>query len=230
MSDSFSGDSYKIYSCKLNDFTFISKKLVMELLKTDDSGAKDFFSIYFDKYDIIHKLGHILRIECGIDRRDMNKGAEEEYYANLFAIKYFQYKKEKVFLKNLEKWIDYLLLKYNVKLTNDVMRLNNLFKKYTMDFRTYGALHFVSIKDSFDNKRSFEEIVYLLSGGKISSINKGIIMQAGINGSLLLNECKQVTFGMVNDMPEIEIGYLKELTIQKYEIIERIRQTKLNEK
>jgi hypothetical protein len=78
MGDSFSGDSYKIYTCRFNDLTFIGKKMVTELLKTDDSGAKEFFSLYFDTYDLVHKLGHILRIECGNDRRDMNKGAEEE--------------------------------------------------------------------------------------------------------------------------------------------------------
>jgi hypothetical protein len=101
------------------------------------------------------------------------------------------------------------------------MRLNNLFTKYTSDFRTYGALHFVSIKDGHDNKRAFEKIVCLLSSGKLPAINKGIITQPDVNGSMPLNECKQVTFGLVNDMPEIEVGYRNELSIHKYEVAEQ---------
>jgi len=155
----------------------------------------------------------------------MQKGAEEEYFANLFAIKYFQYKNEDLFLQNIEKWIDNLLLKYNVGLKNDVMRLNKLFERYTLDLRTYAALHFVSIKDSLENKRTFEEVVYLLSGGKIKLINKSIILKKGINRDDLISECLAVLFGMTKDIPVVKIEYLGELTIGKYEKIDKRHRT-----
>ncbi|HUW71257.1 MAG TPA: hypothetical protein VMX33_13595 [bacterium] len=225
MEELLSGDSYRIRSCRWNDFTKLGRKVFTELLKTNEEGASAFFGIYFNKYDVIHKLGHILRTECGLNNREMQKGAEEEYFANLFAIKYFQYKNEEIFLEDIEKWIDYLLSKYNVGLKNDVMRLNKLFERYALDLRTYAALHFVSIKDSLENGRTFEEMVYLLSGGKIKSINRSIIMQKGINGMSLVNECLAVLFGMTTDVPEVEIEYLTELTIGKYEKIDKKRRT-----
>lgn len=220
MEYSFGDSIYSIRSYLWNDLSIKSKKGLEELTKSSSDNAKAFVSLYFNKFDLIHKIGHIIRIELDSDHQKIEKKIEEEYLANLFAAKYFQFKNEEVYLKDLERWIDFLLRQYNINHEINVLEINDGYAKYTEDIRTYAAISFVMIKQCLKNAKSFDEIVNVMSKGKIASINKSIITRKGINGIALMDECKEIMFNLYESVVDIKLIYESELDIKNIEKIE----------
>jgi len=123
MEDVLGRTDYLIKSYLWNDLSSESKNGLCELTKSGYENAKAFTSLYFNKYDLAHKIGHIVRLELGQEKIEPGHELEEEYLANLFAVKYFQFKKEDVYLCDLTRWIDFLLGTYNIKSDIDLFTI-----------------------------------------------------------------------------------------------------------
>ena len=225
MEDVLARTDYLIKSYLWNDLTSKSKNGLGELTRSGYENAKAFVALYFNKYDLVHKIGHIVRIELGQEETEAGHELEEEYLANLFAVKYFQFKKEDVYLGDLAKWIDFLLGAYNIKSDIDLFSLKNEYPKYTENIKTHAAISFVMIRQCLQNTKNLAEVVRVLSKGKIKTINTSIITRKGINGKELINECKEIMFDLYENNINIDLEYESEINMKDYEKIEKNRRT-----
>jgi hypothetical protein len=216
---------YLIKSYLWNDLSSKSKTGLGELTKSGYENAKAFVSLYFNKYDLVHKIGHIVRIELGQHDVEAGHELEEEYLANLFAVKYFQFKKEDVYLSDLGKWIDFLLASYNIKSDIDLFSIKNEYVKYTEDIKTHAAISFVMIKQCLQNTKNLGDVVKVLSKGNLKTINTSVITRKGIIGKELINECKEIMFALYDNSVSIDLEYESELNMKEYEKIEIKRRT-----
>ena len=225
MGDMLGRTDYSIKTYLWNELSSKSKNGLCEMTKSGYENAKAFASLYFNKYDLAHKIGYIVRIEPGQEKVEAGHELEEEYLANLFAIKYFQFKKEDVYLGDLTKWIDFLLGSYNIKSDIDLFSIKNEYLKYTEDIRTHAAISFIMIKQCLQNTKSLGDVVRVLSKGRIKAINTSIITRKGINGKELVNECKEIMFDLYENGVAIDIEYEPEINIKDYEEIRINRRT-----
>jgi len=208
---------YRITGCSWERSSPETRRSFAELLKTPESGAASFCGLYFERFTLVHEVGHIALDLCvGEGGRG---GAEEEYLANLFALKYFQYKNCDKYLSDLFRWIDYLLELYQVKIKFDLKAMDILFEKYRQDRRTYGALQFTCIREALKDPTPLQELMERLTCGRISALNSGVILRKDLSGADLVAECAQVVFGLSDAIPAIELNFAPELGAQKWERI-----------
>ena len=207
-------DNYIITTCHWEDVSIITKQKMQELLKIDFDSATEFCRLYFNKFDIVHKIGHVIIKLFHNESRD-DKEAEDEYLANLFTLKYFQFKNDKKYLFALSNYMSEILAIYNTKLNYDALKLNVIFDKYKQDVRTYGALHFLSFLKCFEERANLKDVLETISNGYIKSINNGIILRNEITGMELLNECLSLVFDLNNAQPDVKLKYIIDFDIQK---------------
>ena len=136
--------SFTITTCNWNSVSERTRLEMFSLLRMDVRRSTEFCMLYFDRFDILHKVGHLL-IDLYRGGRP-RAGATEEYCANLFALKYLQYKNETEYLARLSEQMHTLLEIYGAGFEFDPRKLDPLFERYASDVRTYGALHFLSLK------------------------------------------------------------------------------------
>jgi len=196
-----------------------SKNEFIQLLKTDVAGARNFSRLYFEKFLLIHEIGHVIQDIYSQKGESNQTEAEKEYYANVFALKYFQYKKEERYLIDIFKWFDYLLDAYNVKIVFHLDSIDKMLEKYKKDRRTYGALQFVLVKEAQNNKMSLQKIVEKISVGELTTLNSSIILRKGLIGNELVSECLELIFSMNEFYPRVEVEYGQSLGFQTLERI-----------
>lgn len=192
-------------------FTQDQRESCSELMKMEEKDAETFCTLYFDRYAIIHELGHLIRHFLRLNKNKASKGALEEYYASLFAVKYLQYRGDYKYLTEILEWIDIFYTKYSVGMEFNLTKLNCLYHRYTSDLKTLSALHFLCLKEANKSSIQFPELVRRHTEGKISNLNNSIIFQSGISGEILMNECLQVVFGMHHECPSLNLARIGEI-------------------
>ena len=181
------------------------------MLKTDDSNISELCSMYFEKFYILHKIGHIIMHKY--DEKHHIQEARTEYCANLFAYKYLEFKGEKEYLRILFTVIQNILTINKAYFDFDIDKMNGLFSRYKMDFLTYVAYHFNCFNSCISNKHEFSEVIKCMSKGKLNHINNGVYLQKGLSGTELINECLVTVFELNDDLPIIELNYCSNLNV-----------------
>jgi hypothetical protein len=220
MKPDFVHQQFEIVSFTWDTYSQVGKQKLTKLLRTDEKTAYNFCNLYFNRFDLIHKLGHIFVNTFNPDKNIPL--ITQERYANLFAIKYFQYKNENAYLTLLGKWFSLLLKIYNVSFDYNQINSDSTFEKYRKDIITYAATHFYCIQNCLNDPETFEDIIIRIGHDKLTEPNKGIILRPGINGQDLLYECIFTIFEMNYAYPEITIDYKEETSLDNIEHIRLI--------
>lgn len=203
---------FSITTCQWNSLSERTRLEMLSLLRLDVRRAAEFCTLYFDRFDILHKVGHLL---IDLFRGDAPRaGATEEYCANLFALKYLQYKNETEYLARLLEQINALLEIYGAAFDFDPRTYDPVFERYTRDVRTYGALHFLSLKKCTREVRDITTVIRCLTNGGITAPDSGIIPRRNLAGQALLDECLAFVFSLSGFMPEVELRYLTDFDIR----------------
>lgn len=84
MPNEYSEAAYRILGCSWDLSAPGTRRSFAELLNSAEGGAKNFCDLYFDRFLLVHEVGHIVRDLCAGGAPPA--GAEEEYLANLFAL------------------------------------------------------------------------------------------------------------------------------------------------
>jgi hypothetical protein len=208
---------YGIVSYRWDDSSAEGKAKLADLLRTDPATAAKFCEIYFNRFDIVHKMGHIFLDAFNGELTD----ADLDIGANLFAVKYFQRKKESAYLDLLSKWIKVLLRLYGVGLDVDWAKVNGKYGSYRRDLRTYAAIHFCGVLKCLDEPEDLDQVIARLGRGKAQPVNKGIILRQGLKGADLVNECVSAVFEMNDMSPGIELSYAPEISLGNIELVRR---------
>ena len=192
------------------------KSDLASLLKTDLAKAECFCDEYFDKFYLIHQLGHI--ILHLFDPEQAQKPARTEYLANLFAVKYFEYKKEYDYLDRLSDCLAGLASSYRALFDFHVDKLNGLHDKYKKEIITLAAWHINALRAARRSKESLAAVLSHMSGRALTSLNNGVLPRKGLRGRALLQECKSTIFELNNVMPEISVEYCQDLSIANFDV------------
>ncbi len=186
------------------------------LLKTDLKKAEIFCDEYFDKFFLLHKIGHIILHKY--DEMYNATPAHTEHCANLFAYKYLEYKKEQEYLQRLTQCINSLRLSYNSAFDFDIDKMNKLYPSYKRDIVTFAALHFNSVMGCVKCMDDLPEVMARISKGQLNRINTSIIFRKGIRGIDIINECISTVFEMNDYVPDIKLEYLDNLSLDNFEL------------
>jgi hypothetical protein len=219
MQDGIADHRYELVSYRWESTTEAGRAKLAGLLRTNAGNAAKFCALYFERFDLVHKLGHIY-MEL-FDREPSRPRAESDYRANLFAVKYFQHKKEGAYLSALQKWFDVLLEAYGVNIDPSSPRALSLYEEYRKDIRTFGAFHFASVKKCLDDDSNLEAVLRKLGNRDSKAPNSGIIFRPGLRGMDLVHECLMTVFEMNAVYPEIAIDYRDELRLEEVDAIRK---------
>jgi len=192
------------------------KSDIASLLKTDLKCAENFCNEYFNKFFLLHKIGHIILHKY--DPLHHANPAYTEYCANLFAYKYLEYKKEYKYLEGLTHYVSSLLKKNDAVFDFDVERMDKLYSKYKMDITTYTAFHFNSLIKCINSLEDLPEVLKNISKGVLTQINSGIIFRKGLSGMDLVNECIGTIFELNDDVPEVTLKYCEDLSLNNFDL------------
>lgn len=193
-----------------------SRQKLMELLRANGANAKHFSDEYFNKFYLVHKIGHII-----LHRHDYDEAAhsaEAEYFSNLFAYKYFEFKKENRYLDELSTRIDALLYLHNANFDFKLPLMNSLYDKYRKDLRTYAAFHFNSYRKCRSVDKNLLAVMQAISRGKMASLNTGIVLRRNLVGIDLVNECLSTVFEMNEEPPAVGLEYRAELSVDTFDL------------
>ncbi len=217
MQDGIADHRYELVSYRWESTTEAGRAKLAGLLRTDAANAAKFSALYFERFDLVHKLGHIY-MEL-FDREPSRPRAESDYRANLFAVKYFQHKNEGAYLSTLQKWFDLLLKVYGVNIDPSSSTARSLYEEYRKDLRTFGAFHFASVKKCLDDDSDLGAVLRRLGNRDSKPPNSGIIFRPGLRGMDLVHECLMTVFEMNAVYPEIAIDYRDELRLDEVDSI-----------
>lgn len=194
-----------------------TKTTMCSLLKSDTDKARSFCDCYFNVFHILHKIGHI--ITHSFNEHHNEDAALNEYYANIFAYKYLEFKKEKDYLKDLISCISFLLNEYKLSFDYHIPKMNEIFHKVKNDLLHYSAYNFNCIRKCCSDKRSFDEILQTISKGNLTTINSGIVPTPGLHGVDLVNECLAVVFELSGRIPDIKLQYCTHIALENLELL-----------
>jgi hypothetical protein len=210
-------DTFEIRSYTWDRNSPQCKELFQSYLKTTPGSAATFCDIYFERFYLLHKLGHIVLHRN--DREHMSHPARTEHLANLFALKYFQEKGEDEYLERLRECINYVLSVYSVRIDFDCDKFDPIYPKYTHDFRTYAAISFSSLKKCYDDDSSFKQVLSRASCGNLNQTHPGIILRKDLKGQELIDECLSYVFELSGDVPEVKLSYEYTLALDKLDLV-----------
>ena len=210
-------NAFTIRSFLWETFTPEMKNTMCSLLKSDTDKARSFCDCYFNVFHILHKIGHIITHTFNVHHNE--DAALNEYYANIFAYKYLEFKKEKDYLKDLISCISFLLNEYKLSFDYHIPKMNEIFIKVKQDLFQYSAFNFNCIRKCSSDKRSFEEILTTISRGNLTTINSGIVPTPGLHGIDLVNECLAVVFELSGYIPDIKLLYCPNIALENLELV-----------
>lgn len=179
--------------------------------------VKDFCDIYFDRFFLLHKVGHIV-LEM-FDPEQSTFPARAEYLANLFALKYLEKKGEKDYIARLNQGIDLFLANHNASFEFNIQQMDSLFHRYKLDFLTYAVFHFNSYKKCITEKKSLEDVLFEISCGGLKEINNFTLLKKGAVGQLLVNECCQTIFELNTDVPLIKVEFTGNFCVDELDVL-----------
>ncbi len=194
-----------------------TKKIMCSLLKSDIDKSRCFCDCYFNVFHILHKIGHV--ITHTFNEKHNEDAALNEYYANIFAYKYLEHKRERDYLNNLLSCITFLLDEYKLGFDFHIPKMNEIFSRVKSDLLYYSAFNFNCIRKCTSDNRSFEEILDTISKGNLKMINTGIIPTPGLHGIDLVNECLALVFELSGYLPDIKIAYCSNIAVENLELV-----------
>jgi hypothetical protein len=167
--------------------------------------APEFCSFYFDRFYLLHKMGHI--VLDVFDPGHQRYPARTEYYANLFALKYLQHKSEHEYVDQLEFRINRLLSLHNAYFDFDLDDMNRLYPRYIRDLKTLAAFHFNSFRRCLGDPRPLGDVLLDMTRQRLGRVNPFVFPRKGTRGSQLLSECCQMVFEFNPVFPVVDLEY-----------------------
>jgi hypothetical protein len=206
-----SQNNFRINSFNWNLANEECKEVFKEIVNDETKDVSELCLMYFEKFYILHKIGHIIMHKYDVDHHIQE--ARTEFCANLFAYKYLELKGEKKYLSVLTATIQNILHIHKAFFEFEIEKMNSLFSRYKLDLLTYIAFHFNCYNKCLNNEHEFLEIIQKMSKGKLSKINTSVIFQKGLSGVELINECLTTVFELNDDIPNIELKYCDNLSV-----------------
>ena len=180
------------------------------LLQLDQNKTKHYFDLYFTKFHLLHKIGHI--ITHIYDEDHQSKLGRTEYCANLFAYKYLEQKNENEYLFTLTEIFKFILNKHNLTLEINKDYLDNYFVEMQKDFIGYILVHAQLFLDCLKNKMELCEVMECISKHNLKNLNSSVVLQKNIQGKMLVQESKAYIFEMNKIELNIDFAEKNELT------------------
>lgn len=179
-----------------NTLSAPAKNDISGYLGLDEAKSAYYFDIYFSRFHILHKIGHIILhlfdAECGA------KPGRTEYLANLFAYKYLQEKQETEYLEVLTK--SFSLLTANRVDSPPLQKesIDDYFSGMQTSLHSYITAHGLILLDCMNNPLSLKEILERISARRLSVLNSSVVLQKKLEGEHLIQECLFYVFEMNN--------------------------------
>lgn len=190
------------------------KNDLASLLKTDLAKAESFCAEYFDKFYLVHQVGHVI-LQL-FNTKDPATPARGEYLANLFAVKYFEYKREGDYIDKIAHCMAVLTKAYRAEFDFDIERMNQYHERCKTDIVALAAWHFNAFLSSRRSTHKLAQVMSHMSRGQLATINSGILPRRGIGGQTLLQECLVTIFEMNGIMPDIRLEYCPSLALENF--------------
>ena len=194
-----------------------TQRLLMGLLGYDEKEASRFCLDYFDRFYVLHKIGHIILHK--FDPNHQQTAANTEFLANLFALKYLQYKREDALLVDLVARVEGILAAHHAVFAFDIPKMDRLFPQYRKDLRTYAAFHFNSLLEGLSFVDEFPAVLDRISQHHLTSLNHAIVLRHGTHGRQLINECLQTVFETNTDVPSVTLQYCDSLQLDNLDLV-----------
>jgi hypothetical protein len=189
---------------------------ISSLLACDQETAKRSFELFFGKFYPIHKIGHmILHL---YDDNHTRKPGRTEYCASLFAYKYFLEKSDRQTLAELTAVFQSYLKRNAGRFKFDLSRIDDEYSQCEKELPSFFGLQCALFNQCITNSCSFSEVVGQISNHNLTAFNHTIVMQYGLHGLDLVNECLFYVFEMNGVMPSIQVQEAPELTRQNLEL------------
>lgn len=209
-------NNFRINSISWENANQECKEVFKQILLTDDKKISELCTMYFEKFYILHKIGHIIMHKY--DDKHHIQEARTEYCANLFAYKYLEFKGEKDYLKLLFSVIQSILQLHKAFFDFEIEKMNILYKRYKKDLLTYIAFHFNCFNKCVTNEYNFSDVLKHMSKGRLSNINNSVLLQRGLTGTDLINECLVTVFELNDLIPIIELNYCTNLNVNNLDL------------
>lgn len=197
--------SYLIRSFSWQSLGPDARTLLERLVGTAVGPAPEFCSFYFDRFYLLHKMGHIV-LDL-FDPGHMSVPARAEYYANLFALKYLEHKSEHEYVDLLEFRINRLLGLHNAYFDFELDDMNRLYPRYAMDLKTLAAFHFNAFRKCLGDPRPLADVLLDMTRQGLGRVNPFVLPRKGTRGEQLLSECCQMVFEFNPVFPVVDLEY-----------------------
>lgn len=188
-----------------------TKGSICQLLSLDEKKTNYYFDLYFSKFYILHKIGHI--IADMYDEENQTKSGRTEFCASLFAYKYLSHKNESEYLNLLTQVFSYLLKKKNWHAEIPRDNIDNYFVEMQTDIIGYILVHGQFYLECVKNKMSLKEVIECISKHNLETMNSGVILQKSISGQRLVQECLAYVFEM--NKIELAVEFEQQINLNK---------------
>ncbi len=182
-----------------------------------EAKAHDFFRLYFNSFDIVAKLGHVV-----IDQY-ADGGASfpfrNEYLSVLFALKYFQYKQSVGYIRALEDWFRRLHAVHRSRMASlDSVDLLHAHGQIG-DCAALLCVQLTAFMRALSVKAELAQVVRAMTLNRIADVNRSIIPRQGLSGRELLDECLEIVFGLSDRLPEILLEPSADICCRRFEVL-----------
>ena len=197
--------------------TLENKRPFIDLFGSEEDAAF-FHPLYFQWYNIIHEVGHIVRWHNGMMADYSVAGAYEERAANDFAVAYWKRFGDRAVLKVLLDKVESILAKLDSPVPPGVEWFDHFIRHFwdsQKAVRTYAYFQFSLVREAFYSSERLEEVLRRFGFKVLKECEtKTLRYREGSSPQHIVDDCRRILDEMGIPSPDIDVTVVDNPMIQ----------------